>query len=145
MRWLALLVMAFALAGCGGGDEESAASEDTTIEETLTEETTQDSGTDTDGSVDYCQALLSARVSISAAFLGAGSVSQEDLDELARNAPEEIRADVETLAQALATYTEKVGDDPTVFEREAALASLNPEMDAAEERLDAWEQENCTG
>ena len=42
MRWLALLGMAFALvaAGCGGGDEESAPSEETTIEELLKEVTT---------------------------------------------------------------------------------------------------------
>ena len=112
----------------GGGEQESAASDEMTIEEMA-------------ASVDYCVALLTAR----AAFLGVGSVSPEDLDELAGNAPEEIRTDVNTLAQALTTYTEEVGDDPTVLERAAALDSLSPETAAAERRLDAWEEENCTG
>jgi len=68
MRWLVLLVMAFALvtAGCGGGDEESAPSEETTIEELLKEATAPDSGTDTDESHDFCMTLLTARVFISA-------------------------------------------------------------------------------
>jgi hypothetical protein len=72
-------------------------------------------------------------------------VSQDGLDELARNAPEEIRADIETLAQALATLAEEVGDDPDVFELEAALESLSPKTEAAEEHLDAWAEEHCKG
>ena len=64
MRWLALLGMAFAFvaAGCGGGDEESAPSEETTIEELLKEVTTPDSGTDTDANDNFCGTLLTARV-----------------------------------------------------------------------------------
>jgi len=72
-------------------------------------------------------------------------VSQDGLDELADAAPEEIRADIETLAQALATLTEEVGDDPDVFELDAALKSINPKTEAAEKHLDAWEKENCKG
>lgn len=115
------------------------------FEELLKELTTPASGADTDASDDSCGTLLTAMVFISGAFLDPGSVSQDGLDELARNAPEEIRADIETLAQALATLAEEVGDDPTVFELEAALGSLDPEVEAAEKHLDAWQKENCAG
>jgi hypothetical protein len=127
MRWLALVGMAFALigAGCGGGDEEVVTS----------------FGNFPTG--DYCGTLLTARVFISASFLDAGKVSQEALDELVRNAPKKIRADVKTLAQGLATFTEQVGDDPDVLEINDALESLGPETAAAEKRLDAWQKENC--
>ena len=97
--------MTFALvaAGCGGGEEDVVTS----------------FGNFPTG--DYCGTLLTARVFISGAFLGANKVSQEALDELVRNAPKGIRGDVETIAEALANYTEEVGDDPTPFEMEAAL------------------------
>ena len=125
--------------GSGGGEQESAASDEMTIEEMAASvEEMAARAEEMAASVDYCAALVTARV----AFLGVGSVSQGDLDELAGNAPEEIRADVETLAQALTTYTEEVRDDPT---RAATLDSLTPETAAAEKRLDAWEKENCTG
>jgi hypothetical protein len=84
-------------------------------------------------------------VFISAAFVDPGSVSQDGLDELADAAPEEIRADIETLAQALATLAEQVGDDPDLFELKAALESLKPKTEAAEKHLDTWEQKNCKG
>ena len=93
---------------------------------------------------DYCSTLLTARVFIAAAFLDVGKVSQDALDELVRNAPKEIRADVRALAQALATFTEEVGDDPDALEINAALESL-PETAAAEKRLDAWQEEHCKG
>ena len=121
MRWLALPVMVLSLsaAGCGGG------------EEVVTSFGNFPTG-------DYCGMLLTARVYISGAFLGADKVSQEALDELVRSTPKEIRADVRTLAQGLTAFTEQVGDDPDVFELEAALESLGPEQDAAEKRVDAW-------
>lgn len=129
MRWLALMVMAFAVgvSGCGGGDKEVVTS----------------FGNFPTG--DYCGMLLNARLFISAAFIDPGTVSQEALDELVRDAPKEIRADVNDLAQALTTFTEKVGDDPDVFELEAALTSVSPTTEAAEKHLDAWEKKNCKG
>ena len=51
-------------------------------------------------------------------------------------------ADIETLARAVATLAEQVGDDPDVFELEAALESLNPKTEAADKHLDAWEKKN---
>src|SRR5687768_8082040 len=121
MRWLALLVMALALVavGCGGSDDDSSAVDETTVEETTTtddttsDETTSDETTDTDlsgvlGDED-CLALAGVGASIAQAFSGAvDSGDEADLDELASKVPEEIRADVETLAQALATYSAEI-------------------------------------
>jgi DNA polymerase/3'-5' exonuclease PolX len=169
MRWLSVLLLALALvaAGCGGGDDESSASDDTTIEETTTveetttDDTTSEETTDTDlsgvlGDED-CLALAGVGASIAQAFSGAvDSGDEADLDELASKVPEEIRADVETLARALATYSEEIQDigieagatpsPEQLQELQAALASLNQEeLTAASQRLEAWSQENCTG
>ena len=93
----------------------------------------------------FCFTLLTGRVFIAGGFIDPGSVSQDGLAELADAAPKEIRADIETLAQALATLAEKVGDDPDPFQLEAALQSLSPKTEAADEHLDAWEKGNCKG
>jgi DNA polymerase/3'-5' exonuclease PolX len=169
MRWLALLVMALALVavGCGGSDDDSSAVDETTVEETTTtddttsDDTTSDETTDTDlsgvlGDED-CLALAGVGASIAQAFSGAvDSGDEADLDELASKVPEEIRADVETLAQALATYSAEIQDigieagaTPSaeqLQQLQAALASLDQEgLTAASQRLEAWAQENCTG
>ncbi len=169
MRWLSILVVALALvaAGCGGSDNESAATDETTVEETLTDETSTDDSTtgetttDTDlsgvlGDED-CLALGGVGASIAAAFSGAvDSGDQEDLDELASKVPDEIKADVQTLAAAIATYSEKLKDigieagatpnAQQLQELQAAIASLDQEeLTAASQRLEAWSKENCTG
>ncbi|MGH3134985.1 MAG: hypothetical protein ACRDPV_00650 [Gaiellaceae bacterium] len=167
MRWLAVPVLALALvaAGCGGSDE-SAATDETTIEETTTDETTTEetttedtSGTDLSGVLgdEDCLALAGVGASIAQAFSGAvDSGSQADLDELASKVPDEIRADVETLAQALATYSaelQDIGISPgatpsaeQLQQLQAALASLDQqELTEASQRLEAWSTENCTG
>jgi hypothetical protein len=167
MRWLSILVVALALvaAGCGGSDESSATTE-TTVEETLTDETsTDDSTTEATTETDIsgvlgdedCLALAGVGASIAAAFSGAAdSGSQEDLDELASKVPDEIKADVQTLAAAFATYSEKIKDigiapgaTPSaqqLQELQAAITSLDQEeLTAASQRLEAWSKENCTG
>jgi hypothetical protein len=166
MRWLALLVMALALVavGCGGSDDDSSAVDETTTtveETTTTDDTTSDETTDTDlsgvlGDED-CLALAGVGASIAQAFSGAvDSGDEADLDELASKVPEEIRADVETLAQALATYSAEIEDigieagaTPSaeqLQQLQAALASLDQEgLTAASQRLESWAQENCTG
>ncbi|MDH4102673.1 MAG: hypothetical protein OEW52_02690 [Thermoleophilia bacterium] len=173
MRWLAALVLVLALvaAGCGGGNDESAATDETTIEETTTstdetttEETTGET-TDTTGTTDLsgiladedCLALVGVGASIAQAFAGAvDSGDQADLEELASKVPDEIRADVETLAQSLAAYSAKIEDigisagatpSPQQLQQlQVALASLDQaELTKATQRLDAWSKENCTG
>ena len=168
MRWLSILVLALALvaAGCGGSDDESSASDDTTIEETLTdtttEETTDDTGTDTDADFDFadedCQALAGVGASIAAAFSGvgaAGDASSDELEELASRVPDEIQADVEVLAEAFGEYSAELeeigieaGATPSadqVQQLQAAIASLDQEeLTAASQRIEAWAEENCT-
>ena len=128
MRWLSILVIALALvaAGCGGSDDDSAASDETTVEETTTTETTTDETTTDDGSTDTdadfnfadedCRSLVAAFVAVGSALSSAGAGS-DDLAEqteafaaLADDVPEEIRADVETLAAAYGQYAEVIQD-----------------------------------
>lgn len=165
MRWLSILVLALALvaAGCGGSDNESAASDETTVEETLTEETTTEETGDTDlsgilGDED-CLALASVGATMAQAFAGAAGASDDNSDELAELAskvPDEIKADVETLAQAFATYANELTDigieagatpnADQLQQLQAAIASLDQEeLTAASQRIEAWSKENCTG
>jgi hypothetical protein len=164
MRWLALLVMALALvaAGCGGGDDESSASDDTTIEETTTsEDTTDETSSDGDDDVagilgdEDCVALASVGATFAQAVTGAtDEEAVEALQDLADNVPDEIRADVQIVADWFAEYSAKLqdigldaGTTPSaqqLAELQAALTATNQEeLTAASERLSAWASENC--
>jgi hypothetical protein len=171
MRWLSVLVVAFALvtAGCGGGNDESAASTETTTEETMTSDTTTSDETTTDGSTDTtdlsgilgdedCLALASVGATMAQAFAGAsGSTDNSaELEDLASKVPDEIKADVQVLAQAFATYSAKLkdigveaGKTPTadqLQQLQGAIASLDQqELTAASQRIEAWSKKNCTG
>ncbi len=69
--------------------------------------------------------------------------------------PDEIKADVQTLADWYATYTAKLkdigitaGQTPTAAQLQqlqTAISSDTSEVQAASQRLEAWSQENCTG
>ena len=168
MRWLLILVLALALvaAGCGGGDDDSSASDTTTIEETTTDETTTDDGTDTTGDLDFadedCQSLAAAYLGVSQAFAAAAGGSNEDLQDQAEafaqfadDVPEEIRADVQTLAAAYGQYIDALeeagiepGELPTAEQAQQlqqALQSVGTaDVTAASERLGAWTTENCS-
>ena len=165
MRWLAVLVGALALvaAGCGGGGNSSTtAAETTTTETTTAEDTTSGDTTDTTdlsavlGDKD-CLALASVGATIAQAVASASGPSEDQqLEELASKAPDEIKPDVETLAQAFSTYASKikdlglkVGSTPTadqVQQLQAAAASLNdPKVTAASKNLEAWAKSHCTG
>ena len=169
MRWLSILVLAVALvaAGCGGDDDSSSASDDTTIEETLTEDTATDEETTTEDTADEttdlagvlededCLALASAGSAFAQAFSGTGTPEDaEAFQELADSVPDEIKADVQVLAEAFATYSEELQDigleagaTPTaeqLQQLQAALASIDQaEVTAASERLGTWAEENC--
>jgi hypothetical protein len=172
MRWLSILVVAVALvaAGCGGGNDESAASTETTTEETTTtSDTTTSDETATDGSTDTtdlsgilgdedCLALASVGATMAQAFAGAsGSTDNSaELENLASKVPDEIKADVQVLAQAFATYSAKLkdvgveaGKTPTadqLQQLQAAIASLDQqELTAASQRIEAWSKKNCSG
>jgi hypothetical protein len=165
MRWLALLVLALALvaAGCGGGDDESSASDEPTVEETTTAEETTDDEATTDDDVDLsgvladedCLKLASIGATFAQAVTGASDEEAvEAFQQLVDDVPEEIKADVQVLADWFADYTAKLDDigiepgaTPTAAQLQqlqAALADTNqPELTAASERLSAWASENC--
>ena len=168
MRWLALLVMALVLvaAGCGGGDDESAGSDETAIEETTTtettsEDTTSEETTDTDVDVsgilndEDCLKLAGIGATFAQAITGAtDEEATEAFQNLVEEVPDEIKADVQTLADWFADYTAKLqdigissGSTPTpdqLQQLQAALADTNQEeLTAASERLQAWANENC--
>jgi hypothetical protein len=170
VRWLSILVVAFALvaAGCGGGDDESAATDETTVEETLTEDTSTDETTTGDTTSDDttdlsgvladedCAALIAAGASIAQAFSGtAGSDNTAELDALADKVPDEIEADVQVLAEAYSKYAAELQDigiepgaTPTadqLQQMQAAIASIDQaEVTAASERLSTWADQNCS-
>ena len=164
MRWLAVLVMALALvaAGCGGGDD-SAASEETTVEETTTsgDTTTSEETTatgDLSGILDDedCLKLASIGATFAQAITGAtDEEAAEAFQNLVNEVPDEIKADVQVLADWFADYAAKVkdigieaGKTPTaaqIQQLSAALAGTNQEeVSAASERLGTWANENCS-
>ncbi len=169
MRWLSILVLALALvaAGCGGGDDESSASDTTTIEETTdtTIEDTTGDDTATTGDFDFadedCRSLVAAFLGVSQAFAAAAGGSNEELQEqadafaeFADDVPDEIRADVETLAAAYGDYIQVIqdaglqpGEIPSAEQAQelsAALEAVGTEdVTAASERLGTWTTENC--
>jgi hypothetical protein len=168
MRWLALLVLSVALvaAGCGGGGNESAASTETTTEETTTDSTaTEETTTESTGTTDLsgilndqdCLALAGVGATFAQAVTGASDQqAAEQLQQLVDKVPDEIKADVQTLAAWFADYTAKLkdigiqsGQTPTAAQLQqlqAAIADSNQqELQAASQRLQAWSTKNCTG
>ena len=164
MRWLAVLVLALALvaAGCGGGDD-STASDETTVEETTTSEDTTTSEETTDTDVDAsailgdedCLKLASIGATFAQAVTGAtDEEATEAFQNLVDDVPDEIKADVQVLADWFAEYSQKLkdiglqaGQTPTaaqVAQLQVALADTNQEeLTAASERLQAWANANC--
>jgi hypothetical protein len=167
VRWVSILVLALALvvAGCGGGDDDSSASDTTTVEETTSEGTTTDDETGTTGDFDFadedCRSLVAAYLGVSQAFAAAAGGSNDDLQqqaeafsEFADDVPEEIRADVQTLADAYGQYIDVLqdaglqpGELPTAEQaqqlQDALQAVGTADVTAASERLGTWTTENC--
>jgi hypothetical protein len=179
VRWLTIAVVALSAlalvgAGCGGDDEE--ASDETTLTDTVTDDTTTDETTTDEGTTDEtttdddddldelasgeCRDLAGAGQKLSEAF-GAGNLSDEDIDDASRlfdefadSAPEEIRADLQVLAEVWEVYAEVLPDlqvepgetpDPEALAKlqEASAQIDQQEVTAASERIEAWATENC--
>ncbi len=167
MRWLALLVLSAALvaAGCGGSSNESAATTETTTTETTS--TTGETTTESTGTTDLsgilndkdCLALAGVGATFAQAVTGAtDEQAAAELQQLVDKVPDDIKADVQVLAQWFADYTAKLkdigiktGQTPTadqLQQLQAAISSSSSnqqELTAASNHIEAWSKQNCTG
>jgi hypothetical protein len=177
-KFIPLLVIAsfallvFAFAGCGG-DDESSASEDTTLTETTTteettteetteEETTEAEDTDTtettetsasdDATSENCEEFAQIGAQVSEAVTGTADVDEikAAFDELAAAAPDEIKPDFEVLATYMASVADALGGvkagetpDPAALAKLAQLDSAA--ATTASTNISKWVTENCAG
>jgi hypothetical protein len=162
-----VLLVAVTTAGCGGGGDESSASGDTTVTETVMEDTitSDDSAGDADLSDlsgiladEDCLALAGVGATIAQAYTGGAASSGEstaELNALAARVPEEIKADVQAIAKWYADYSSKLeaigigeGETPSVAQLQqlqSALASFDQqELTDAAENISAWAEDNCS-
>ena len=155
-RFVVLLVVgAFVLGACGGGDDDGGG----------TTGAAAGDGGGVAGPLDAveCAQVVSAMAAAAAAVpqvmsgeVGDLGTSVDQLEAMAAKAPEEIRADLLTVAQGYAAYSQALQDsgwDPSSGEAPppeviAALTAAGQALDdadfqAASERVSAWFADNC--
>jgi hypothetical protein len=155
---LACLALLAAVPACGGDDEEASDEEQITVTDTTDETTTDETDIFEGLDSEECLQLASIGAAIGQALSGQGGTQSEEsaelLAELVEEAPDEIRADIQTVADGLGEYIEAIrdldlqeGQTPTADQLQqiqAAIASIDqPELQAASERLSTWAEENC--
>jgi hypothetical protein len=167
---LLLAVLALLAAGCGGDDSNEASGDTDTaiVEETTgadtTEQATETSGgeaTETNaGSTTLsaeCAELASLGTKIAQAVTGSNAnVEQASklLDQLATKAPDEIKADVQVIAENFSKIAEKMKDldlsaggtpspDDLAKLQELTASLSSPEVTKAGQRIQAWAEKNC--
>jgi len=164
-----VVLLALAGASCGGGDDEASDTDtvvtETTTDETTTDETTEETTTDdTDTEVGgflagECRELIDASQALGQAFSAAGSEadleeSTEAFEAFANEAPEEVRADLQIMAEVFREYVDAIrdsgieeGETPSqeqALALQQALASIDlEEFTAASTRFNAWAADNC--
>ena len=155
-RFVVLLVVgAFVLGACGGGDDDGGG----------TTGAAAGDGGGVAGPLDAveCAQVVSAMAAAAAAVpqvmsgeVGDLGTSVDQLEAMAAKAPEEIRADLLTVAQGYAAYSQALQDsgwDPSSGEAPppeviAALTAAGQALDdadfqAASDRVSAWFADNC--
>ena len=166
---LALGVLAFAAAGCGGDDSSSEASSDTQVEETatvddtMTEDMTAD---DTTGDIDLgdlsgeCLEFAGIGAKIAEAMGGTGGANAdvektaELFDELVDNAPDEIKDDLAVLSEGIGKMAEAfkgvdfssgaTPDPEQLAKIQEVMGSLDSaELQTASQNIEAWAAANC--
>jgi hypothetical protein len=183
MRGKALLILLLALvlgvaAACGGDDDESsdaaepaavaaepadegdASADDSADEEPAAEEDSGDDAAALDNiDAEQCAEALGAQSDLANVF-SSGTPDSGDfekaadaLDEIAENAPDEIKDDFEVLAGFMREYVEVVGDidvtsetpDPEDIQKlqEFAESIDQARLTEAGENIQAWAAENC--
>lgn len=152
-RFMALLVIgAFVLAACGGGDGGDAVSP-----------AAGDGGVGGAFDAAECAQVVAAMSAAAAAvpqamFGDAGdlSTSVEQMETFAQAAPDEIRDDLLTVAQGYSAFSAAIqgtGYDPSSGQppppeaaaaiQQASQQLQNADLQAASERVSAWFAENC--
>jgi hypothetical protein len=152
-RFVAVVVVgAFVLAGCGGGDETDTASP-----------AAGDGGVggafDTAQCAQVVTAMSAAAAAVPAAMSGGAgdlSTSLAQLQAFAEAAPEEIRDDLTTVYQGYGAFVQAMQDagyDPSSGEppppeviaamTQASQALQDSDFKAASDRVQAWFAENC--
>lgn len=168
IRRSALVVAVLVLAACGTETTTAPPTETTTLDSTTSEPTiastspTEDAASAASLAAGPCAAAdialsTALKVGLAGPFADLG-LEPPDLENLANaDAPDEIAADLDTIADAYITYTQAFADvgfdisDPTSLTPEeiaaldaAAAATVeSPEFEAALERMTAWFEENC--
>jgi hypothetical protein len=167
--------LVFAFAGCGGDDNsasgDTTATETTTTEETTTDtettettetETTETETTDTTetgeesdfATTENCQEFAKIGTQITGALTGSTDPDQikQAFDDLAAAAPDDIKADFQTLAEYMTKIADALqgvdlssGQTPS-SETLAKLQSIDATAaTAAGQNISKWVTENCTG
>jgi hypothetical protein len=178
MILLVVGVLAIAAAGCGGSDETSGtdttAATETTTEETTTTQATDTEATDTETATDTdtgatgsgnfasgdCLKLVQSSQELTQALSAAGNGTGDLKDaaklfqEFVDKAPDDIKADLQVLADAYSTYAAALGDvnlqagetpsAETLAKLQKAASSIDtPKVTAASKRLGTWASEHC--
>jgi hypothetical protein len=167
-RMIVMLVIgAFVLSACGGGDDEPSGGDQGAGGETAGQ-TTGGGGGDGDGAVsgidaaqcaEVAAAMAAAAQGLPAAFSGSATdldTSVEQLQAFASAAPEEIRADLQTIYEGYARVAEALSSsdwDPASGQAPppeviAQLQELSQELDSSEfqaavERVNAYFEGGC--
>jgi cell fate (sporulation/competence/biofilm development) regulator YlbF (YheA/YmcA/DUF963 family) len=159
----AVLALMFLGAGCGGDDDES--SDEAAPAAAATTEASPPpppppaaSGGSPENCQEFQQAAAQVGQQFSAATTGTGSENLDEaaeaFDKLANNAPEEIRADFQTINEAFKALVEalegvdlsggKTPDAATLAKLQQAMAKIDQaKVTAANTRITAWVQKNC--
>jgi hypothetical protein len=156
---IAALLAGGALAACGGDDSDDGGTGLEDVEGSDGgSDTTVDVG-DLEGLSGECRVFIEAAAAFAAAFGGGEDADFGDIGdamrEFADDAPDEIRGDVEVLAEAYTEFGEAVGDvdfsdpdafsDPEVQARFAEAGEIfnDPEVVEANENVTAFTEANC--
>lgn len=159
---VAVLALVVVVAGCGGGKKKSVAPATTAAGATTTAAmTTTAAAAPKFTSTKNCSQLMALGAKVSQALQSSSGSASSRVDNevnafkaLANAAPSEIRGDFQTFASAFAAYAQalakagfKPGKVPTAGQiaamTTAAKSFSTPKLQAAEQHLSAWAQQNC--
>jgi hypothetical protein len=155
-------LLSLGLAACGDDGDDDAAQDDTSDQVGTTDDDSASEDFDFTGEcAGFAEAFANANNASSSAFSGEDAdleQAAEFFDEVAEEAPEEIRGDFEVFAEAYAEFVQAMADadidfsDPESIEAadmeefaELGEAFSSPEVQEASNNIQAYMTENCSG